>query len=125
MHRNLKLAPALALVCTFAIAPVAAQSQPETAPSPSEVPPAETPPAEVPPAPMPPDQMPPMEVPPPDPVPPAMPAPTAAPAPVTIIDTRLPPPPPAQAVYPPCTATLRDQCTQTREPGMRRAGRRG
>ncbi len=46
---------------------------------------------------------------------PAPPPPPEVPAPPPAPDVPPPPPPPpAQAVYPPCSRTLQDQCTNTR-----------
>jgi hypothetical protein len=52
---------------------------------------------------------------------PAVEAPTATPEAPQVVSA--PPPPPAQAVYPPCTATLKDQCTNSPQSRQRVAKR--
>lgn len=94
----------LILACALGMCPAAAMSQPMDPPAP---------PVDYPPVPASPGS----------PMPggnaePAMP-PAPAPHVVTVISNELPPPPPPQAVYPPCSATLHDQCTQTNDPGNR------
>jgi hypothetical protein len=123
MSKSFHAASGLALALALAV-PVGAHaaSQPEPQTPPSEVPMPAPPPVETPP----------METPPIDPAPPAVAPPTAGsatidamqrrPVPGTVPNTGpfagLPPPQPPQEVYPPCSATLRDQCTQTYERGM-------
>jgi hypothetical protein len=78
-------------VTLVAMSGVIAAQKPDPVPPPAE-------PAPPPPVP----EAPPMPEAPPAPTPPEVPAPPAAPAPAP------------QAVYPPCTKTLQDQCTNTR-----------
>lgn len=112
-----RILPGLLLPGLLSMAPTGATlaqdlPQPATPPeTPTPVQPAEQP-LEVPPQTTPTPGAPPQETPP-VPAPPAETPPVAAPpVVVTHVSNVLPPPPPPQAVYPPCSATLRDQCTQ-------------
>ncbi len=88
--------------------------QPPAPPVPENPAPTPQQPVEVPPPPAPPQVDLPAETPPAPPSPGDAPPTAAGQAPVVVthISNVLPPPPPPQAVYPPCSATLRDQCTQ-------------
>ncbi|MFM6949797.1 MAG: hypothetical protein ACKOW1_02100 [Novosphingobium sp.] len=97
------------------------QQQPEPAAPPVEVPPPNPPPAPAPPVTAPPAMALPVGAPSAL-MPPASPGPQAANV-VTYVNKTLPPAPAAQQVYPPCSATVTDQCQQ-RE-GRQSAARKG